>query len=470
MSFPMTLEDFLKEAESNLGEWQKTLLNWDELTAIAEHHEKSKNSLSLNAAAIANRLQGFEGVHSVRWRVKDTLGLLKKILRKNLEEDPKEKWTHINLNNYRKVFSDLIGIRGLHLLKDDSTKIDNQIRETWKILDTSIFLREGDTYPLELLEHGATVSNHIAGYRSIHYGFEYVAEIEPVFIEIQTRTLFQEGWSEIDHKIKYPNLSDNQLLDYCLNVFNGLSGTADDMGSFVIELDKITKKNADLLLEKESDLTERDLNIQKLQHEINNLKEEGLASKNTIESLQNSLDNLKKPSGDVEKSGQKSADTPRKIILQRKNTATSKHFHLGALAELSEIYASINRSAQLQNSPALEAAKLLKELANPFPELDRALRNITLPELDYINAIKKITSQNELITRTINSLTDVELGTPSKPTNESNAVSVKMPEEAVLELTLGAEKKSVSGDVSPTAKNDELVNTDDNNPQKPTKD
>lgn len=418
MNFSMSLDDFLREAGSNLEEWDRTSLSWEQLTEIARHHEKSKKSLSVNAASIANRLQGFEGVHSVRWRVKDTLGMLKKILRKNLEESPKDKWKEINPSNYRAAFSDLIGIRALHLLKEDSAEIDKQIRETWKIVDTSIFLREGDSYPTDLLIHEPTVSNHIAGYRSIHYAFEFTAEIEHVFIEIQTRTLFQEGWSEIDHRIKYPDISDNQLLDYCLDVFNGLSGTADDMASFVIELDKIIKTNDNLLSKKESAISDRDINIEKMQNEINKLKKEGLASKNTIESLQNSIDNIKTASTNLDTaSARKTEDAPRKIILQRSNPLTSNPIKLGAAAELGEIYSSLNRAVKLQNSPLHEAAKLVKQLTTPFPELDRALKAIALPELDYLNTIKKLTSKDDLLARTLNSFAGSNPNTPSLPIN-----------------------------------------------------
>lgn len=57
-----------------------------------------------------------------------------------------------------------------------------------------------------------------------------------VISEIQVRTLFEEGWSEIDHRVRYPNFSDNPLLAYFLNIFNRMSGSADEMGSFLNDL------------------------------------------------------------------------------------------------------------------------------------------------------------------------------------------------------------------------------------------
>ncbi|WDG42877.1 RelA/SpoT domain-containing protein [Pseudomonas synxantha] len=450
MSFSMTLEDFLTEAGSNLEEWGRTTLNWDELLEIATHHEKSRDSLSVNAASIANRLQGFKGVHSVRWRVKDTLGMLKKILRKNLEESPKDKWIDINPSNYRAAFSDLIGIRGLHLLKEDSAEIDKQIRETWKIVDTSIFLREGDTYPTELLIHNPTISNHVAGYRSIHYGFEFTAEIEHVFIEIQTRTLFQEGWSEIDHKIKYPNISDNQLLDYCLNVFNGLSGTADDLASFVMELDKITKINNELLSRKESALIDRDLNIEKMQNEIDKLKEEGLASKNTIDSLQNSIDNIKIASTTIESpSVDKTETPPRKITLNRRNAVLNSPIQLGAAAELAKIYSSLNHATQLQNSSLDHAAKIVKQLTAPYPELDRVLK--AFPELGYLDTIKKLTSKDEMIARTLSNFVSGNNIHSPQPDDLEHLKNDETTSETTPKNTDAAPLKGISSENEPPA-------------------
>ncbi|MDO4460407.1 MAG: GTP pyrophosphokinase, partial [Clostridia bacterium] len=65
-------------------------------------------------------------------------------------------------------------------------------------------------------------------YRSLHYIVKY----KGYYVEIQGRTLFEEGWSEIDHDIIYKVAeSDDMLHDYS-RLLNRLSGLADEMSSY----------------------------------------------------------------------------------------------------------------------------------------------------------------------------------------------------------------------------------------------
>ena len=46
------------------------------------------------------------------------------------------------------------------------------------------------------------------------------------------RTLFEEGWSEIDHDIVYPYFKDDIMLNDFSTLLNRLSGMADEMSSY----------------------------------------------------------------------------------------------------------------------------------------------------------------------------------------------------------------------------------------------
>lgn len=72
-------------------------------------------------------------------------------------------------------------------------------------------------------------------YRSIHYIVNY----KGVYIEIQVRTLFEEGWGEIDHNILYPRKKDDPMLTEFSELLNRLSGMGDEMGSFFHRLQKV---------------------------------------------------------------------------------------------------------------------------------------------------------------------------------------------------------------------------------------
>jgi len=65
-------------------------------------------------------------------------------------------------------------------------------------------------------------------YRSLHYIIKY----KGYYVEIQGRTLFEEGWSEIDHDIVYPYNTDDVMLKDFSTLLNRLSGMADEMSSY----------------------------------------------------------------------------------------------------------------------------------------------------------------------------------------------------------------------------------------------
>lgn len=83
-------------------------------------------------------------------------------------------------------------------------------------------------------------------YRSVHYILKY----KGVYLEIQVRTLFEEGWGEVDHAIRYPNYQADPVFKEYTELLNRLSGLADEMGSFFnklesLELEYLKKKRPD---------------------------------------------------------------------------------------------------------------------------------------------------------------------------------------------------------------------------------
>lgn len=341
-----------------------------------------RSTLVLYGGTIANRIQAFGGVHSVRWRIKDTFAVLKKILRKNLEVKPKDKWQTITPENYRSVFSDLIGVRALHLLKEECIEVDKQIRDTWNVDDTTIFKRHGDLEISEIIERGATEEIHSAGYRSIHYGISYQPEKEPILVEIQVRTIFQEGWSEIDHRVKYPDFSNNEILKYFLNVFNGLSGTADEMGSFVILLDNLIKQQSASLIESELAISVRDAEVEKLQFEINKLRSDGRAPNDSIDSLQTSVNKIK------------DRNTSFKNSTWINSILTPNIHNLNLAAEqarsiMSGLSIDPGFTEAMRNQNAAYA-NAIKQSNFPNPAILEAIQNLTRPNAAMLDAIKGI--------------------------------------------------------------------------------
>lgn len=98
-----------------------------------------------------------------------------------------------------------------------------------------VHVRAGDSteYYENVLPPDAIKSKKI--YRSVHYIIKY----HGVYIEIQVRTLFEEGWGEIDHYMVYPYYQNDALFQQYTGLLNRLTGLADEMGSFFREVKRL---------------------------------------------------------------------------------------------------------------------------------------------------------------------------------------------------------------------------------------
>lgn len=244
MTFPLTLDQFLERSRISQDEWGQSGCDWESLRQIADDYTSQTQTLSNVATFLMKGVQTIPDVHSVRWRVKDTEHLLAKIVRKRVKGG--DKYLRINVQNYFETVTDLVGLRVLHLFKDDCFSIDESLRKFGELIEIPIaYIRAGDDqeWITRLNSKGFETKLHEHGYRSLHYVLERTEQQRKVRIEVQVRTLFEEAWSEIDHKVRYPNFSDNAQVAYFLKVFNRLAGSADEMGGFVRDLDASLKQS-----------------------------------------------------------------------------------------------------------------------------------------------------------------------------------------------------------------------------------
>lgn len=162
-----------------------------------------------------------------------------------------DKYKNLDKSNYEKFITDLIGIRCLVLFKADwksfhyyiLSKFENNVEYYIKdsILDfdddenhcyiaeePKVHIRNGDARELydEVLPHDSVIDGKV--YRSVHYIIKY----KGIYLEIQVRTLFEEGWGEIDHAVVYPYYQNDEILKEYTELLNRLSGLADEMGGF----------------------------------------------------------------------------------------------------------------------------------------------------------------------------------------------------------------------------------------------
>ncbi len=244
-------EQFLSFTRTSAEEQSAAAPDWEKLAAIHEHHSKNAARLEDVAYLKVRTIQRMTGVHSVRWRVKSPEHLIDKIVRKLADGNSREKYKDISPETYASIVTDLIGLRALHLFKADCIHLHSQINDDFEFAEPAvIYIREGDLTPEALENSGIEARPHKAGYRSIHYILKSARDKgAPDLIELQVRSLYEEAWSEIDHRIRYPNFSNDASVFTALMVLNRFSGNADELASFVLYL-KENNASRDLAYDK----------------------------------------------------------------------------------------------------------------------------------------------------------------------------------------------------------------------------
>lgn len=223
----------------------KYKINFHNLKDIYSDYINYKNSYENQASFISNILRSQSMVHSVKSRIKDPERLIEKIIRKT--EDRKNKYGdefEFSIDNYKNEINDLIGIRVIHIFKEQWREIHEFIINTWKIIEITANIREGDnTKDFEELD--IEVRSRSSGYRSVHYLVEFYPTNQKVIAEIQVRTIFEEGYGEIDHRLRYSHNEIPEILQSNLLLFNRIVGSADEMASLINNLNKewIEKEN-----------------------------------------------------------------------------------------------------------------------------------------------------------------------------------------------------------------------------------
>lgn len=245
----MQKDIFLSRYNISEVDLEKANIEWNELELIVKEYEKINETLHiLGKEFIDEYLYDIEkaGIHSYRYRTKSVGHLLEKIIRKK-KESP-DKFENLNHKNFHKYITDLIGIRVFFLYREDwinfhqyITKhfendpklylrdrledFDENVNHYYIAEKPKVYKRAGDTkiYDRDEIE---IISDGI--YRSLHYIIKY----KGYYVEIQGRTLFEEGWSEIDHDIVYPYNTDDEMLKDFSTLLNRLSGMADEMSSY----------------------------------------------------------------------------------------------------------------------------------------------------------------------------------------------------------------------------------------------
>jgi len=152
-------------------------------------------------------------VHFMKGRVKDPVHLRDKLIRKGMEAKINgEPFPFEKGNLFRKV-NDLAGFRIIHLHTRQIKEIHAALlaifeEQRWVLLEPPSARTWDDESREYFAEIGIETINSSSMYTSIHYILQANTRTE-ASCEIQVRTLMEEVWGEVDHKINYPIKSNN---------------------------------------------------------------------------------------------------------------------------------------------------------------------------------------------------------------------------------------------------------------------
>ena len=280
-------EAFLQSYNIDQAAFEQLDISWNELMIIYEDYSVFSDTLKPIANTIAELLRSHPDIHTVKSRIKKPEHLIEKIIRKSINK--KDTEYKITIDNYKEMITDLIGIRVLHLYKDQATNIDTFIRKTWALKEkATIYYRKGDNVYSDAPRHreNFNLEEHPAGYRSWHYLIQTNLMKTGNIIEVQVRTIFEEGWSEVDHELRYHYDLSNPLLVDQLLVLNRIAGSADEMVNTIRE----TKRGLDHLMKQNKEYKEK---IEELSNDLKHALQDNTSNVQLVSDLQAKIDILK---------------------------------------------------------------------------------------------------------------------------------------------------------------------------------
>jgi putative GTP pyrophosphokinase len=182
-----------------------------EIDSLVVHYSENRSLFvnlidSLNSAISNSELHNI--IHSIKSRTKDPEHLRDKLNRKYLEKAEKGQLFGITKENLFSIINDLAGCRILHLHTKQIEKIDQHLKLIFDAYSYNLvegpFARTWDDESRDYFTNiGMRVESSSTMYTSVHYILAANTKKQAT-CELQVRTLMEEVWGEVDHKINYP--------------------------------------------------------------------------------------------------------------------------------------------------------------------------------------------------------------------------------------------------------------------------
>lgn len=184
----------------------------DQIFKAVRHFEDSQNLFGNFAKSLLlylgedSRLNPY--IHFIKYRVKDPKHLAEKLARKALEEKSSGRKIIVNENNIFSEITDLAGVRLIHLHTEQIKEINKFIllilqEQNCKIIEGPKAICWDREYEQLFNQFGIIPESRDSMYTSVHYIIEANQQTK-IRAEIQVRTLMEEVWGEVSHRVDYP--------------------------------------------------------------------------------------------------------------------------------------------------------------------------------------------------------------------------------------------------------------------------
>jgi ppGpp synthetase/RelA/SpoT-type nucleotidyltranferase len=160
-------------------------------------------------------------IHFIKYRTKDPDHLRDKLIRKTAEGE------EINAESLFDRVTDLAGVRIIHLHTDQIRQIHPAILRVFEEYRcTSVEAPTANCWDNEFeaffREIGIATRSRESMYTTVHYVVR-ANQRTPITCEIQVRTLMDEVWGEVSHRVNYPHSSPSQSCQDQLKVLARLT-------------------------------------------------------------------------------------------------------------------------------------------------------------------------------------------------------------------------------------------------------
>ena len=222
--------------------------------AVYDHYSVYKDKLEAIRLKLMQEVESLPGVHLQKSRVKELDSLLCKIINKKYDKimDPSDRYSILTAENYLSTLTDLVGIRLILSYRGSWKELHTAILKHFPLMnpeeysDDSLIPLSNDRNFIAEIPHayyayGDDISIYKGefvkplmketGYRSVHY----ILCFSGVYVEIQTRTIYDEAWSDCDHSYVYKhekNRSHTALKDLS-KILCTYTNTSNDLGDLM---------------------------------------------------------------------------------------------------------------------------------------------------------------------------------------------------------------------------------------------